>query len=201
MTFPVSIILLSSTFLCGLNSAAQALPRDTVTVKKNISAVHLNYLGASIQQEKRVFQRAVFIYGAGVHRSFYNQGFPSGTRFIVVRDKFFGREYQVSAFTPYAFLEVRKYFNLLKRSNSGKSTLHNGASYFSFFAEIPLFPGKLTETPNLVLASPVGVKLGGRRNLGRRLYADASAALTGKLYAGNTVFVPRLDAAIGLVLN
>lgn len=167
--------------------------------KQVITSGQLNYLGATLQQERRLTNHATFSYGGGIHYSFYRIPAIFGTRFINVLDPIFGRNYTLHTVTPYVYAEFRRYFGITNRGNKNKNLENNAANYISFFGEQPLAAGNITETRNLTLASPVGIKLGLRRNLARRFYMEASLGMVAKLSFAQTVFVPRLDFGISMV--
>ncbi len=200
------VVMLLATLACCIPSMSQSIVKptwslDTVSVRYNMTTVSLNYLGVFLHQERKLTRRTAFLYGGGMHYSFYS--FPPifGTRFLVVADPNFGREYSVRAITPFLAAEMRHYFTLSQRGRNNKHTDNNTADFVALFAEMPLLAGRLTETPNLLLAYPVGAKIGLRRRLFGRFYWESSVAVVGKRTRIGTIFVPRLDTSISFVLN
>ncbi|UOQ51410.1 hypothetical protein [Hymenobacter cellulosivorans] len=178
----------------------QALPSPallTVQVEKVITAFAINYLGASVGQERRLGSSVTFLYGLGAHYSYYSTGFPiGGTRFLNVLDPVFGRDYSTGGITPYAFGEFRLYHTLFHRASAGKDIRHNAANYFALFGEQPLAKNNLVEVPNLAIASVVGLKYGLRRSLGAHLSVDGSVGIANKISRTQHTLLPRLDLGV-----
>jgi hypothetical protein len=169
----------------------------TIQVNKVITSASLNYLGISIYQERRVGSSITFLYGAGLHYSFYLTKFPiGGTRFINVIDPYFGQDYNTKGFTPYVMGEIRVYHTLFNRFKKDKNIQYNSASYIALFGEAPLTSHSLINVPNLSIASPIGLKYGIRRNLGQHFYLDGSVGVANKISRSQNSFLPRLDAGI-----
>lgn len=183
----------------GSTVYGQALTAEPPTpqVEKVITAASLNYLGLTLTQERRISSQATVLFGIGAHYSSYSSNFPPlfGSRFINELDKYFGRSYSTSAFTPYLVGEVRKYTRLFERSIRGRNTRANSANYFALVGELPFSTGALINVPNLALAYPVGVKYGLRRPLGLSFYVEASAGMFLKISAPKRTLQPRLDVA------
>ncbi len=171
---------------------------ETPQVAKVLTAVSLNHLGLAVNQERSIGSQVTVLFGVGTHYSFYSSNFPplSGSRFINVTDKYFGREYSTSRFAPYLVGEVRKYTQLFERSVRGKDTRANSANYFALVGEAPFATGNLINVPNLALAYPVGLKYGLRRPLGASFYAEGSAGMFVKISAPQRTLQPRLDFAV-----
>src|SRR5690349_5668561 len=115
-------------------SQTLSAPEDpsAATAEKTITAAAINYLGATLSQERRLGSSITFLYGIGAHYSFYSTTFPiGGTRFINVVDPYFGRDYSTSGITPYVAGEIRFYHTLFRRANAGKNTRHNAANYLA----------------------------------------------------------------------
>ena len=185
--------------LLGPAVHGQAVPAEPTTpqVERVITAAGLNYLGLALTQERRIAPQATVLFGIGAHYSFYSSNFPPllGSRFINEVDKYFGRSYSTSRFTPYVVVEARKYTRLFERSVRGRDTRANSANYFALVGEVPFATGGLIEVPNLALAYPVGAKYGLRRPLGPSVYLEASAGLFLKISAVQRTLQPRLDVA------
>ena len=197
-----SYVALLGGLLLGAPAAAQnPVPPATpapVQVERVLTTVALNYLGGGVGQERRLGSSITLMYGAGAHYSFYSTSFPiGGTRFINVRDPYFGRDYRTSGLTPYLLGELRLYHTLFRRAQAGRNVAGNAANYLALFGEVPLSKSGLINVPNLTLATPVGLKYGLRRNLGRHLYAEGSAGVAVKLSPTQRTLLPRLDAALG----
>ena len=174
------------------------LSRRTASVERVITATQVYYPGAAIQQERRLTRQMTVIYGAGLYAAEFSEQPPNlRFRFMAVRDRRYPSFYQTNAILPYVFTEIRQYFSLDRRMRKEKNTAHNAANYISIFGELPLASGRLTETGNLVMAYPVGVKIGMRRNLGGHFYLDASAGFAAKFNPSVDAYAPRLDAALG----
>lgn len=195
---PLALLL-----LVGSNANAQspALQDPAApTVEKVLTTLSVNYLGAAIQQARGISPMVTFLYGAGVHNSFYSTQTPPlfGSRFINSVDKYFGRNYSTQRLVPYLVAEVRLYKTLFKRSVRGRDTRANCANYLALVGEIPFASGDLINMPNLELAYPVGVKYGMRRPLGQRLYVEGSFGGFLKISRSQQTFTPRIDLALGL---
>jgi len=185
--------------LIGTTVHGQTLTAEPTTpqVEKVITAAGFNYLGLALTQERRISPQATILFGIGAHYSFYSSDYPPlfGSRFINEIDKYFGRSYSTSAFTPYLVGEIRKYTRLFERSVRGRNTRANSANYFALVGELPFGTGALINVPNLALAYPVGVKYGLRRPLGPSFYVEASAGMFLKISAPQRTLQPRLDLA------
>ncbi len=176
------------------------LRNDSNTVSRVITAAHLHIPGLYAQQERRLFSQTTLLYGVGVYLSAYTSDDPAGpfmvrSRFFVVTDDRFPSFYKVSSVTPYLFAELRQYFSLKRRVAKEKQTWNNAANYIGIFAEAPLSAGHLTETPNIVMVYPVGMKVGMRRNLSQHVYLDMSLGFLRKLHSG-TINTARVDSFV-----
>jgi hypothetical protein len=169
----------------------------TPQVERVLTAASINYLGLALTQERGIGPQTTVLFGIGGHYSFYNTNSPPplGSRFITVTDKYFGREYSTSQFTPYLVGEVRKYTRLFERSVRGRNVKANSGNYFALVGEIPFATGNLINVPNLALAYPVGAKYGLRRPLGQSLYIEGSIGLFLKISSSQQSLAPRLDLA------
>ena len=169
-------------------------------VEKALTSVLLNYRGGAIQQERGLGPQSTFLAGVGAHFSAYSTNSPPlfGSRFINVTDKYFGRYYTTSGWTPYIFAEFRVYTTLDKRAARGRDTRANSSNYWALAGEVPFATGDLINVPNLELAYPVGVKYGMRRPLGTALYIEGSIGGFLKISRSQQSLSPRLDVALGL---
>ena len=165
-----------------------------------LSSALINYRGAAIQQERGLGPHATFLAGVGAHFSAYSTNSPPlfGSRFINVTDKYFGRYYTTSGWTPYVFAEFRVYTTLDKRAARGSDTQANCANYWALVGEAPFASGDLINVPNLELAYPVGIKYGLRRPLGHFLYVEGSLGAFLKISRSQQSLSPRIDFALGL---
>ncbi|GAA4022224.1 hypothetical protein GCM10022409_02410 [Hymenobacter glaciei] len=169
-------------------------------VEKVLTSALLNYRGGAVQQERGLGPQSTFLAGVGAHFSSYSTNSPPlfGSRFINVTDKYFGRHYTTSGWTPYVFAEFRVYTTLDKRAVHGRDTRANSSNYWALAGEVPFASGNLINVPNLELAYPVGVKYGVRRPLGTALYIEGSLGGFLKISRSQQSLSPRLDVALGL---
>ena len=197
--FLITILLLFSCVEARAQSSTSLDP-VTPTVDKVLTTLSANYLGLAIQQERGASSVVTFLYGAGIHNSFYSTQTPPlfGSRFINQVDKYFGRVYSTQQWVPYLFGEIRIYNGLYKRAVRGRDTKANCGNYLALVGELPFASGDLINVPNLELAYPVGAKYGLRRPLGQRLYIEGSIGAFLKISKSQQTIAPRIDLAIGL---
>lgn len=169
-------------------------------VEKVLTSALINYRGVAIQQERGLGPQSTILAGVGVHFSAYSTNSPPlfGSRFINVTDKYFGRYYTTSGWTPYIYAEFRAYTTLDKRAARGRDTHANSSNYWALVGELPFASGDLINVQNLELAYPVGVKYGVRRPLGHSLYIEGSLGGVLKISRSQQSLSPRLDVALGL---
>lgn len=181
--------------------AQQHVSNDPLAPKvaRVLSSAVLNYRGVAVQQERGLGPQNTLLAGVGVHFSAYSTNSPPlfGSRFINVADKYFGRYYTTSGWTPYIYAEFRTYTTLDNRAARGRSTRANSANYWALVGEVPFAAGDLINVPNLELAYPVGVKYGLRRPLGQHLYMEGSVGGLLKISSSQRSLSPRLDVALG----
>lgn len=188
-------------FSVGLASGQALHSSEPITAKveRVLTTAAIDYRGLAVFQERGLSDQATFMYGGGTRYSSYSASGPPlfGSRFINVTDKYFGRDYRTSGFTPYLFAEYRYYTTLDKRTGRGRDTRANAANYVALVGEVPFATGDLINVPNLELAYPVGVKYGLRRPLGRFLYIEGSLGGLLKISRSQKSLTPRLDVAFG----
>lgn len=202
------------TVVANAQEKLYTLRDDSLAVKKVMTAAAIHFPGIYMHQERRLAPHTTFMYGVGIYFSSYENSDPPKPlqmrrRFIVVRDDAFPSFYEVSSVTPYVFSEVRQYFGFTRRVKKEKDVTNNAANYVALFAEAPLASGRLTETSNIRMAFPVGVKVGMRRNLGEQFYFEGSLGFLRKIHGGTinttnvdeftTNYTPRLKIDFGYV--
>lgn len=195
--------LLPLLLLCGQHhvQAQQRVSTDPLNpeVEKVLTSALINYRGIAIQQERGLGPQSTILAGVGVHFSAYSTNSPPlfGSRFINVTDKYFGRYYTTSGWTPYLYAEFRAYSTLDKRVARGRDTHANSSNYWALVGEVPFATGDLINVSNLEIAYPVGVKYGMRRPLGHFLYIEGSLGGFLKISSSQQSLAPRLDMALG----
>jgi hypothetical protein len=202
------------TIVADAQEKLYTLRDDSLAVKKVITAAAIHFPGIYMYQERRLALHTTFMYGVGIYFSSYENSDPPKPlqmrrRFMVIRDDAFPSFYEVSSVTPYIFSEVRQYFGFARRVRKEKDVTNNAANYVALFAEAPLASGRLTETTNIVMAFPVGIKIGMRRNLAEQFYFEGSAGFLRKIHGGKlntanvdkftTNYMPRLKIDFGYV--
>ncbi len=199
----ILINIISLFLICGRFhvQAQQRILTDPLKpeVEKVLTSALINYRGVAIQQERGLGPQSTMLAGVGVHFSAYSTNSPPlfGSRFINVTDKYFGRYYTTSGWTPYIYAEFRAYTTLDKRAARGFDTHANSSNYWALVGEVPFTTGNLIDVPNLESAYPVGVKYGMRRPLGRSLYIEGSLGGFLKISRSQQSLAPRLDVALG----
>jgi hypothetical protein len=140
------VVVMFAGYLFSTQIANSQTPKEQrisppLFARQVITCGQLNYLGATLQQERRITNHTTFLYGGGVHYSFYRIPAIFGTRFINVLDPIFGRNYTLHTVTPYVYAEFRRYFGIANRRKKNRNLENNAANYISFLANSPWQPG------------------------------------------------------------